>query len=66
MAKEQCLYFRNYKDLTIRLVYLDNVQPAGKMMKIKMFSKIGGFQNVTGDMKHMGDATGGLKHGDEL
>ena len=35
-------------------------------MKIKMFSKIGGFQNVTGDMKHMGDATGGLKHGDEL
>lgn len=47
-------------------MYLDNVQPSGKMMKIKMFSKIGGFQNVTGDMKHMGDATGGLKHGDEL
>ena len=42
VAKEQCLYFRNYNDLTIRVVYLDNVQP-GKMMKIKMFSKIGGF-----------------------
>ena len=47
-------------------MYLDNVQPSGKMMKIKMFSKIGEFQDVSGDLKHMGGATGGLKHGDEL
>ena len=59
-------YFRNYNYLTIRVVYLNNVQPSGKMMKIKMFSKIGRFQDVSGDLKHMGGATGGLKHGDEL
>ena len=58
------VYFRDYNDLTVRVVYLNNVPQ--KVMKIKMFSKIGGFKDVTADMKPLGDAKEGLKHGNEL
>lgn len=44
------LYFRNYEDLTIRVVYLDKVQP-GTKLKIKMGLPIGGFKDVTNEMK---------------
>ena len=43
------LYFRTYEDLTIRVVYLDNVKE-GKKLKIKMASSTDGFKDVTGDM----------------
>ena len=43
------LYFRTYEDLTIRVVYLDNVKP-GRKLKIKMESPTDGFKDVTGDM----------------
>ena len=44
------LYFRTYEDLTIRVVYLDNVEPAGRKLKIKMESLTDGFKDVTGEM----------------
>ena len=44
------LYFRNYEDMTIRVVYLDQVQP-GTKLEIKVGSPIGGFKDVTGEMK---------------
>ena len=44
------LYFRTYEDLTIRVVYLDNVQP-GTVLKFKMGTTIGGFKNVTDELK---------------
>ena len=44
------LYFRTYEDLTIRVVYLDNVKPKGKKLKVKMESSTDGFKDVTGDM----------------
>ena len=43
------LYFRTYEDLTIRVVYLDNVKP-GRKLKIKMESPTDGFKDVTGYM----------------
>lgn len=58
------VYFRDYNDLTVRVVYLNNVQQE-KVMAIKMFSKIAGFQNVTSDMKPLGDAREDMTH-DEL
>ena len=44
------LYFRTYEDLTIRVVYLDNVQP-GTVLKFKMGTPIGGFKDVTDELK---------------
>ena len=44
------LYFRTYEDLTIRVVYLDNVQP-GEVFKFKVGSPIGGFKDVTHELK---------------
>lgn len=40
------LYFRNYEDLTIRVIYLNEVTP-GKVLKIKVENPIAGFVNVT-------------------
>ena len=44
------LYFRNYEDLTIRVINLDNVMP-GKVLKLKVENPIGGFVNVTDKLK---------------
>ena len=44
------LYYHDYNDLTIRVVYLDNVK-AGQRLKIKVEAhEVGGFKDVTGDM----------------
>jgi len=43
------LYFRTYEDLTIRVVYLDNIKTERKL-KIKMASPTDGFKDVTDDM----------------
>ena len=49
------IYFRYYKDFTIRVVHLENVQQ-GKRMMIKMYSNgVKGYQDVTTEM-NPGDA----------
>ena len=48
--KNKALYYRTYEDLTVRVVYLDNVQP-GKMLKLTLASPIGGFKDTTDEMK---------------
>jgi len=45
------LYFRTYEDLTIRVVYLDNVQPGTVVLKLKVGPPIGGFKDVTDELK---------------
>lgn len=48
--KNNALYYHDYNDLTIRVVYLDNVK-AGKRLKIKVETdEVGGFKDVTGDL----------------
>ena len=45
------LYFRDYNDLTLRVVNLDKVQ-AGQRLKLKVESKeVGGFKDVTAELK---------------
>ena len=44
------LYFRSYEDLTLRVIYLDKVVP-GKMLKLKVGTPIGGFVDVTDELK---------------
>ena len=44
------MYFRNYKDLTIRVIHLGKVMP-GKVLKIKVENPIGGFVDVTDELK---------------
>ena len=44
------LYYYDYNDLTVRVMYLDNVQP-GQRLKIKVEAhEVGGFKDVTGDL----------------
>ena len=44
------LYYLDYNDLTIRVMYLDNVQP-GQRLKIKVeVHEVGGFKDVTADL----------------
>ena len=44
------LYYHDYNDLTIRVIYLDNVE-AEKRLKIKVEAQeVGGFKDVTGDL----------------
>lgn len=44
------MYFRTYEDLTIRVVYLDKLTPSEKL-KFKIGGPVGGFVDVTGDLK---------------
>ena len=46
------LYYHDYNDLTIRVVFLKNVDvEAGKRLKIKVGAhEVGGFKDVTGDL----------------
>ena len=46
----KAMYFRNYEDLTIRVIHLDKVMP-GKMLKLKVGKPIGGFVDVTHELK---------------
>jgi len=48
--RNNALYYHDYNDLTIRVVYLDNVQ-AGQRLKIKVEAhEVGGFKDVSGDL----------------
>ncbi|KAL9986703.1 hypothetical protein ACROYT_G000885 [Oculina patagonica] len=46
----KALHFRSYEDLTIRVIHLDKVKP-GKMLKFKVGTPIGGFVDVTDELK---------------
>ena len=39
------LYYRTYNDLTVRVIYLDKVQPQGKRLKLR------GFKDTTDELK---------------
>ena len=41
----KALYYRTYNDLTVRVIYLDKVQPQGKRLKL------GGFKDSTDELK---------------
>ena len=41
------LYYRTYNDLTVRVIYLDKVQPQGKMLKLR------GFKDTTDEQKSL-------------
>ena len=41
----KALYYRTYNDLTVRVIYLDKVQPQGKMLKLR------GFKDTTNELK---------------
>ena len=53
------LYYHDYNDLTIRVVYLENVNvDAGKRLKIKVEAhEVGGFKDVTGELTSAAEAT---------
>lgn len=44
------LYFRDYNDMTIRVVYLDKVQQ-GQVLRMKAYGPITGFKDVTGELE---------------
>ncbi|KAL9981096.1 hypothetical protein ACROYT_G009755 [Oculina patagonica] len=46
----KAMYFRSYEDLTIRVIHLDKVTP-GQLLKFKVGSPIGGFVDVTDELK---------------
>ena len=46
----KAMYFRAYEDLTVRVIRLDKVTP-GKMLKLKVGKPIGGFVDVTDELK---------------
>ena len=49
--KNNALYYHDYNDLTIRVIYLDNAK-AEKRLKIKVDAhEVGGFKDVTGDLR---------------
>ena len=41
----KALYYRTYNDLTVRVIYLDKVQPQGKRLKLR------GFKDTTDELK---------------
>lgn len=46
----KALYFRDYNDMTIRVVYLDKVQQ-GQVLRMKAYGPITGFKDVTGELE---------------
>jgi len=48
--KNRALYFRVYEDLTVRVIHLDKVTTM-KKMQLKMGKPIGGFVDVTNELK---------------
>ena len=47
----KALYYRTYNDLTIRVIYLDKVQPQGKMLNLSLSTPVGGFKDTTDELK---------------
>ena len=47
------LYFRDYNDMTIRVVYLNSLPvPQGKVLRMKVYTDNPGFQDVTDQFQH--------------
>ena len=47
----KALYYRTYNDLTVRVIYLDKVQPQGKMLKLPLSTPVGGFKDTTDELE---------------
>ena len=47
----KALYYRTYNDLTVRVIYLDKVQPQGKMLKLPLSTPVRGFKDTTDELK---------------
>ena len=43
--------YRTYNDLTVRVIYLDKVQPQGKQLKLSLSTPVGGFKDTTDELK---------------
>ena len=44
------MYYRTYNDLTVRVIYLDKVQPHGKKLKLSLSKPVGGFKDTTDEL----------------
>ena len=47
----KALYYHTYNDLTVRVIYLDKVQPQGKRLKLSRSTSVGGFKDTTDELK---------------
>ena len=47
----KALYYRTYNDLTVRVMYLDKVQPQGKKLKLSLSTPVMGFKDTTDELK---------------
>ena len=47
----KALYYRTYNDLTVRVMYLDKVQPQGKRLKLSLSTPVEGFKDTTDELK---------------
>ena len=47
----KALYYRTYNDLTVRMIYLNKVQPRGKKFKLSLSTPVGGFKDTTDELK---------------
>ena len=47
----KALYYGTYNDLTVRVIYLDKVQPQGKMLKLSLSTPVMGFKDTTDELK---------------
>ena len=57
----KALYYRTYNDLTVRVIYLDKVQPQGKMLNLSLSTPVEGFKDTTDELKTV-DAHGTLRN----
>ena len=51
----KALYYRTYNDLTVRVIYLDKVQPEGKKLKLPLSTPVRGFKDTTMSWKLLMD-----------
>ena len=56
----KALYFRIYNDLTVRVIYLDKVQPQGKKFKLSLSTPVGGYKDTTDELKTVDGGHTGL------
>ena len=47
----KALYYRTYNDLTVRVIYLDKVQPQGKKLKLSLWTPVMGFKDTTDELE---------------
>ena len=47
----KALYYGTYNDLTVRVIYLNKVQPQGKMLKLSLSTPVMGFKDTTDELE---------------